>query len=341
MTGLKKISVPGKLMLAGEYAVLLEEGRALAFTVERSLDIYVRLSTDGLFRVQSALWPTEFVAASLASESLPETLRAAPLLRALAESQQRFKNPPLHLRVDSKLDMKGGMGSSSAVILGACMASALFGQAPDQPLAIAELAYAIQKKLQGEASGYDVLTQWLGALVSLQSARDTWPGPWQQHLGVEDNFKALIHPFVGGRGAPTIPVMQDTRRWLAEKNAERDLRNLSAELCASFLTVLTQEFTSTHFAELLTANAAHRKFFAPSPHFPRELAAALQKVKGCDQAWTFKTTGAGGEDAILLIGPIKALCGARQVLQERAWYPLNCPFSAKGLAIEDAHDPYL
>jgi len=89
----KKIKVPGKIMLSGEYAVLFGE-RALAFTVDSYLEVQASVSEEGCFHIDSDFWKDTFRFKSF--DELPSYKRNFPLILALKRAQEVFNNPPLH-----------------------------------------------------------------------------------------------------------------------------------------------------------------------------------------------------------------------------------------------------
>jgi hypothetical protein len=93
--------------------------------------------------------------------------------------------------------------------------------------------------------------------------------------------------------------------------------------------------------KLIRATAAQRQALADSPHYPRDVAKHLQSLAGCDQLWSFKTTGAGGEDALLLVGTAADLPQPAAALAALNWYPLPAAFTNHGLRLvrgEEDHD---
>lgn len=328
----KKIRVPGKLMLSGEYAVLFGE-EALAFTVDRFLEALVYESQDDKFHIESDIWPEAIKLSALSPP--PPKWRLTPLIQALFQAQKIFLNRPLHIKITSDLDLTGGMGSSSAVILAACMASYLFRKKTElDPWQVPKLAYSIQKVLQNSASGYDILTQWLGGLVRMKPDKE-WPGLWHRETVLPSTLHSFIHPYAGGKGAPTSLVMNATLAWLAEGERKKQLLDLSSQLTKSFTKFLIK-LSAENFSDLLLKNYQHRLFFSSAPHFPHNIVNELEKLPACDKKWTFKTSGAGGEDAIILIGSKREIQVAEQCLAAKAWYPLKYEIYEHGLTFYDS-----
>lgn len=178
-----KVRVPGKLLLAGEYAILVPGSLALGLAVNRYLD--VELERASHFRIETALLPSAWECASAAEldpETCPGVLRfvisALNLgLSYLCEQDPQLEhNPPaFHLKLASQLDAaamgkKIGLGSSGAAtvaVLAALLAWAGADlSAPALRLKLFKLAYLAHSQIQGNGSGADIATSILGAVTA-------------------------------------------------------------------------------------------------------------------------------------------------------------------------------
>ena len=63
----------------------------------------------------------------------------------------------------------------------------------------------------------------------------------------------------------------------------------------------------------------------------------MQETRGFDSEFTFKTTGAGGEDAIFLLGLNNAIEPARQKLATLGWREFKYNCQQEGLKINVEH----
>ena len=118
-----------------------------------------------------------------------------------------------------------------------------------------------------------------------------------------------------------------------------ELARLNAALQRSILAALIEmdsdldtDDTKT-MSDLASAAGAQRSFLAESPHFPKSLAAHLAALPGCDQTWSFKTTGAGGEDALLVFGRKADITAADSALRSLGWHPMPASFTGHGLRL--------
>ncbi|MBC7662087.1 MAG: hypothetical protein H7249_20520 [Chitinophagaceae bacterium] len=308
------VSVPGKILLAGEYAIL-RGGRTLSATVETRLKLEIAPASD--FAIYSDLW-----SAPLSPSS---TSRDEPLLDSVQFAARQHQVTKAHIHVQSDLDVKAGLGSSSAVRLAAHLALAAFAKqtvnlSDDERWDAARAAWRLQKAQQGFASGYDLVTQMQGGFVEWTADYERWPGVVRS-LSM-DWLNKWVHPYVGGAGAPTKKVGGSVRSWLDEHHMWPDLTLKTEHLIEAIL--------SQNAETILNTIRAHRTLFASAPFYPQALDKSLAQLSGFDRSWTFKTTGAGGEDAILLIGPRSLLAEPDQALKNRGWSRLKSSWSTQG-----------
>lgn len=321
--------IPGKVMLAGEYAVL-NGGPCLALTVDRWLQVTVRSQEQAGFSVRTNLWP-EVVELHTAD---PYAIQAEPLLQACDEAGRRLQLDRVRVDVHSDLTIAHGLGSSSAVRLATLMALQAFAEqtADLDTVSLARIAWNLQREQQLFASGYDVLVQSVGGLVHWEPDYTQWPGRFERlPLAPAHGW---VHVFVGGQGAPTASFGGRVRRWLAAEGLEDDLGCRSHRLVEAF----AQHFAlgeRSSLRELCTAVREHRQLFVAAPSYPHRLLELLSGLPGFDETWTFKTTGAGGEDAILLIGEAFGLGAAETALLTHGWRPLGARFGEQGACLEE------
>ena len=345
-------SVPGKVMLAGEYTVL-HGGEALAVTVALDLVAQVSPLPTGTFagcRVLSDLWDE-------VQEIRPGTPATAfstsPLLAAVARGMELYGIKSAEVSIRSALPLSYGIGSSSALRLAVLSAMQDFARQEQQlptlsqteHLPVAREALALQRAAQRQASGYDIATQLYGGLVQSGSSNDlaSWPTALSaQGADTCAKLARIVHVYVGGMGAPTTPVMTSTSEWLEERAAMPQLARLNSALQRSILAALIQMDLDTTdlrddntktISDLAAATGAQRRFLSESPHFPKSLAAQLAALPGCDQTWSFKTTGAGGEDALLVFGRSADISAADSTLRTLGWHPMPASFTGLGLRL--------
>ncbi len=317
------LSVPGKILLAGEYAVL-EAHPALSFAVDRMLRVEMEETSSGGWILQSNLWP---LAKSLDTASLEE-IRREPLLQVASFARKHFALPHVRCRIESELDIRFGLGSSTALRLGVWLGALSLATARkewDQAtrLEAARTVYHMQLEQQTFASGYDVLTQAMGGLLHWTPDFQNWPGPLIEKMPTE-HLLPHLRVLVGGQGAPTAKVGSSVRQALAQSPRHQEFLQISDELISAWLRLL--QLGASALPELCAKVATHRRILAEFPYFPKDLFARFSQVPGFDTEWTVKTTGAGGEDALLVIGTQEHTKAALDTLTAQGWYqlPLAC-----------------
>jgi hypothetical protein len=129
--------------------------------------------------------------------------------------------------------------------------------------------------------------------------------------------------------------MTSTSECLEGRGAMPQLARLNSALQRSILAALDGLDTddAKTISDLATAAGAQRRFLSESPHFPKSLAAQLAALPGCDQTWSFKTTGAGGEDALLVFGRSSDISAADRTLRSLGWHPMPASFTGNGLRL--------
>ncbi|GBG96468.1 mevalonate kinase family protein [Lactococcus termiticola] len=167
-----ELTIPGKLFVAGEYAVTRSNGKAICVAVETGLKVRIserqghsRLRTNvpladhdfliNAFEIEAGGW-------AFALTALQKTLKAS--------GRQGF--PELGIEIDSPLgygEDKTGYGSSAAVVVAVVQAvNSFLGLGLDQK-ACFEIAGRAHREVQGSGSMGDVASILTGGLMAYQS----------------------------------------------------------------------------------------------------------------------------------------------------------------------------
>jgi phosphomevalonate kinase len=167
-----RLSVPGNLLLAGEYALLEEGGLGVALAVEPRLTVTVFPAEEweliGLWPGTTERWvPGQ--PATFASKLFEACLDA--LMQRGDERERKWDRaiPPARLELDSSalFDAQGrkrGFGSSAALAVGIAAALA-HQQRREDSASVHQIAVAAHRVAQGGAgSGYDVTASFFGGL---------------------------------------------------------------------------------------------------------------------------------------------------------------------------------
>ena len=139
----------------------------------------------------------------------------------------------------------------------------------------------------------------------------------------------MVHLFVGGQGADTAVVVRDTMKWI-DGQGHVPMVVASMELQYAFTNALRD---LTNLKSLIEAVAQWREWFSDSPHFPKHIESALRSVSWLDQRWSWKTSGAGGEDALIIVGHRKDLVDVSTCLAEQGWQPFKYAIAERGMQL--------
>lgn len=331
------VRIPGKVMLSGEYAVLAGE-RALAVTVDRAMTVEMvwdqssstldeaGRSFDAGQRpvlLESNLWD--------APRTLTQSERE-PFAAVVRYGIEKSGLTPVCVRVQSDLDVRYGLGSSSALRLGVSLGFRSRTHDRETARKLAEKdAFALQFAHQALASGYDILTQSRGGLVTYEPTLP-WPGSVASQ-SIPPSWSDHVRILGGGKGAPTGPVMQETLAWMTAGGRQELLLPISRQLTESLLQTGKD---ANAWSPVYRACGVHREFFQQAPHEPRSILSACEQIAGVDRSWSLKTTGAGGEDALLLFGKAPDIAPVLELLSRFGWEMLPIAFASDGAQVNDA-----
>ncbi len=342
------VSVPGKVMLAGEYSALTG-APAMAASLSLTLNVQATAlpaNTLGGCRVSSNLWSEAHL---VTKDRSPIDFPTEPLLAAVASAMTQFDLSDVEVTLSSDLAVQYGIGSSSALRLAVIGAfNDLAQQKANKPLQtgdelaqVARSALALQRTAQKEASGYDIATQWLGGIVISQTSSDLnqWPQALLRFSGAQLNrLNTFVHVLVGGKGAPTSAAIGKTSTWLNQDDRRPRLDAVNAKIIAAIRDVLEADADLTisqltSFRDLLKATESHCLLFQDSPGFPADLFAKAAALPGWKDRWVMKTTGAGGEDAVIIFGSVDDAHQIAAALAPLGWHLLPASFGEGGLSI--------
>lgn len=285
----------GKVMIAGEYSVLYQ-GRALASTVTSLMKASVSHGkTDGI-TITSSIWaePKTVSYSELKNSNEP----AFHVIDTLISQGYLKTFQPIELEITNEnFDVSYGIGSSAAVRIAILKSlSSLLGLGLSE-IDFIKISYLDQLTLQGKASGYDIITQTIeGCIESKKINLESLDNPFYKKADLPLISKFNI--YIGGKGAPTAGLVKETLCFIEKNNLQKEIFNKSESLIGKLLNKDSSQ------KDVIDSIISFRDLFKNAPSFPHRITQALTTVPGYDTSFTWKTTGAGGEDAILLFGEI-------------------------------------
>jgi phosphomevalonate kinase len=242
-----RLSVPGNLLLLGEYAVLEEGGLGLAAAVERRIVVTVRpadaLEISGSWPGGTLRWTADETAGSPLVTAVTETLAAAGVF-----ADRGF--PHVHIAIDSSAffeasGRKTGLGSSAAVAAGLTAAFLAEAGKSDPGFPEALLALRAHRAAQGgRGSGYDVLCSWRGGTGVFRGGETP---SWEART-LDPGLR--LHLFQGPAAVQTAGAVLRYAAWKkGNRAAARAFLEESNSRVLAFLAACTKEEMAARWAE--------------------------------------------------------------------------------------------
>lgn len=362
------VEIPGKQLLTGEYAVLwggpsisvaVDAFMKIAFTPIDSIQSEQenkKNQTVVLCEIHSDIW-SEPLYYQPGMTAAPQTALVIHLLnnyfaKIIDELQENshvlladFFN--WKITISSGWQISDGLGSSSALRLGLLKGLNYIAKQNNvselwSDEEVAKQAYLDQKKQQGFASGYDIMTQALGGVLLFRQDELCWPLENNCFTEYKDWLQNYFHIYVGGKGAPTEKVGGSTLQWLSEHDKKSELSQLMEVLKEEILAAALKSKNDSPFSQLFWSTCRDlRHLFAETSYFPQQIFSGLEEIDGFDCIWTCKTSGAGGEDALLLIGKKSDLFEADRFLRSQGWYSSERKITENGITLRKMREKEL
>ncbi len=163
------IKVPGKLMIAGEYAVLTSAYPAIVAAVDRYITINIKQAnsfkiSDNNSKIPELTWSFDQHGAIIGLEGQEHSfMKEAITIACQYLKEKSIRISPFHLQIKNGLNdkvtgWKYGLGSSAAIVVGVISAIlALHGEKiDDEYLKLYKLSCIAHLKTQGNGSGADI-----------------------------------------------------------------------------------------------------------------------------------------------------------------------------------------
>ncbi len=229
------VSVPGKVHLMGEHAVVYGKPALLA-AVNLRLRVTVEEGKDGVDVVSSE--PSDYIRHAV------EVVRQEYKLTSL---------PSMKITVTSDIPAGYHLGSSAAVAVGTVGAVTYFLKKIWNPAAINQIAYEVEKKMHGNPSGGDNTTVTMGGFIWFRKELEFLKSIWQLPFKPPSSMN---HFFLINTGRP----QETTGEMVAYVNAKCQM--LNAKYNALFdknekqtkrITVAIKEGNEKELMEAITA----------------------------------------------------------------------------------------
>lgn len=361
-----KVKTAGKLMIAGEYAVLEPNQKAVVIGVNRYVAAHIKpckqnklsLSQRGLEDITWGI-KDEKVQFSLDDSSLGFIKNSISVVKQFLQEKSVIL-PPFQLEIRSDLDdpltgKKYGLGSSAAVVVAVISAMLQISREGEESPALEEifkLSAIAHLKTQQNGSGADVAAAVYGGWIEYSA----FDGKWLlNELEQYEELRSLIEkpwPNLSIRPLTPPPLLQLAVGWTKEAAATAPMirnfqhfRRQNVKAYKEFLSessiaveALIQSFEAMDCTEAINSIAQNRKALlklGENAHITIETA----KLKAlCSIAETFgsgKSSGAGGGDCgIAFLKGSASMKDLHNAWEEADITPLNLSVSNTGISIE-------
>ena len=331
-----KVLIPGKLMFSGEYAVLFG-GVAVSSSLNTYMEMEVIKNNDRSLKIYSSYYPEGLILKCrndvLGIESLP--LKKA-LMFCLDHSEVNLFQ--FDIKEKTHWDSAAGFGGSSAIILSILSIFLSYKYKKEELL---YHAYNIQKKYQGHSSGYDMVTQMYGGVIEYRcldnkEESDRVGSRFYEikpaTVGIDMN--KYIHIFTSSIGSNTSSLIKKTLPFLLDKK-KNEFMKISNDLSMKMLSFLnsSKDDMDLNITRLFDLIEKQQNFFYDMDDYPNVIK-ILKNHPLYKKDFIVKTTGAGGSDAILLIGDRDKIENSFSILEQNGWKKMIDPFSKKGVYCE-------
>jgi phosphomevalonate kinase len=322
-----RVKVPGKLMIAGEYAVLEPNQPAVVMAVNRYVTAYIEPSSQNQLSLPqlglpSVTWKTgdDHVLFS-SSDSRLRYIRNSILVVNQFLQETSITPRPFHLTIKSELDdpvtgQKYGLGSSAAVVVAVISGMlSLYNEGANEPALdhIFKLSAIAHLRTQTNGSGADIAASVYGGWLGYTSYKADWvlknlekgekllsllEKPWPQL-----SIRPLVAPSqlklaVGWTKeaistGPMIMRFQDYRIFHAKKYSEFLIDSSHAAL--GIINSFERNDSNAAISYLMQNRAALRKL-SEGAGFPIETAKLKALCTIAEKYGSGKSSGAGGGD---------------------------------------------
>ena len=293
-----RLTVPGNLLLAGEYLVLDEGGQGLAVAVEPRAEASARTSPAGIWSIQARMGETRLLWQPGMGDELPLARAMMQSCADALEVRGKSMPAPLTIEVDSSAffssdGRKVGFGSSAAAAVAIAMLIGRSAGLEDTGLIefSAEAALAGHRVAQGgRGSGYDVFTSLYGGCgIFTGGIRPRW-----QDLGNLPPINAILVP--GPAAVHSSEAVGAFKRWVARQTMEA--RTILEEMQAGVLALVdaTVSYDPSAFCAALGQAGTAGRLLGEAIGFSAFISPPNQH-----QGLTVKALGAGNELGLLVL----------------------------------------
>ncbi|MTD37523.1 phosphomevalonate kinase [Erwinia sp. CPCC 100877] len=324
-----EVATPGKLFIAGEYAVVEPGHPAIIVAIDQFITVTLE-KAEKIGSIQSAQYSSLPVRWTRKNNELVLDIRENPFHYILAAirltekyAQEQHKTLSFyHLKVTSELDnsngRKYGLGSSGAVTVATVKALSQFYELQLTEMEIFKLAALAHLAVQGNGSCGDIAASCFGGWIAFstfdhhwvrqqqekatisQLLQETWPKLMIQPLNVPKGLRLLI----GWTGSPASTSDLVDQVHLSKETQEKNYQQFLAESQRCVEAMITG-FKTENILQIQNQIRKNRQLLQQLTAITGVTIETPALKELCDLAETFngaaKSSGAGGGDCGIVL----------------------------------------
>lgn len=313
------ISVPGKLMLMGEHAVVY--GRPCMVTaVDQRMKVSIELLDQPIFQLTAPDLNISHYQKSIGEVGKGKILKETKFAEiAVKNFSDKYKvTSGLAIKTQSDFSPKFGFGSSSAVTVGVIKALAELFKVKLTQKELFDLSYKTVLDVQGKGSGFDVAAAIYGGTLYFQTG-----GSIIEPL-IIDGFNLVVG--FSGIKADTVTMMSLVRTKMEnyKTGVEKIFDNIGKLVNEGKMAILDKEWE--RLGTLMDYNQNYLEDLGVSTSKLNQMIAGA-KAAG---AYGAKLSGAGGGDCIIALVSAKSRYKVSQAIKKAGGQIIDTKVNAEG-----------